>query len=255
MDTTSSGTAAQHEVWHRPFVKEHQRWCDDLVLELRLLDVPGPVIGDRLAEVEAHCTDTGESPDEAFGDPTEYARQLGQDRSPALAAGVWRVALVAALQVVALLVGTSAAFSWARGEELSYNVVQLGAVALLAALLLALPALLRPLVARPWAVGVPLALLTTAAGVGSAVAGRLDLPALVTLPPAAVAVALFVVVVVLAAVEHRELTSDDDQVTSPLAPTPEASTARGRGHLAALLPAALVPLAYVILSALPWLVP
>src|SRR5690554_5061435 len=235
MDATASGTTAQHEVWHRPFVKDHQRWCDDFVLELRLRDVPGPVIGDRLAEVEAHCTDTGESPDEAFGDPREYAHQLGQDRSPELTAGVWRVALVAALQIVALLVGTSAAFSWARGEELSYNVVQLVAVALLAALLLALPVLLRPLVARPWAVGVPLALLTTAAGVGSAAAGRLDLPALVTLPPAAVAVALFVVVVVLAVLEHRELTADDDQVTSPLAPTPGASAGPGRGHLAALL--------------------
>lgn len=255
MNTTSSGTAAQHEVWHRPFVKEHQHWCDDFVLELRLLDVPGPVIGDRLAEVEAHCTDTGERPDEAFGNPTEYARELGQDRSPELAAGVWRVAIVGALQVVALLVGTSAAFRWARGEELPYNVVQVGAVALLAALLLALPALLRPLVARPWAVGVPLALLTSTAGVGSAAAGRLDLPALVTLPPAAVTVALFVVVVVLAVLEHRELTRDVDQVTSPLAPVPDTSTSRARGQLAALLPAVLVPLAYVALSVFPWLLP
>lgn len=255
MDTTSSGTAAKHEVWDRPFVKQHQRWCDDFVLELRLLDVPGPVIGDRLAEVEAHCTDTGESPEEAFGAPGEYARQLGQDGSPELASGVWRVAVIAAAQVVALLIGTSAASSWARGEMLSYNVVQLAALAVLAALLLALPVLLRPLVARPWAVGVPLALLATAAGVGSSAAGRLDLATVLTLPPAAITVALFVVVVVLAVVEHRELTSDDDQVTSPLATAPEAPTRRGRGHLAAHLPAVLVPLAYVVLAALPWLLP
>ncbi|MCM3661568.1 hypothetical protein M3148_11295 [Georgenia satyanarayanai] len=249
MSSTPSSAAA--EVWQRPFVRAHQHWCDDFVLELRMRDVPGPVIGDRLAEVEAHCVDSGDSPEETFGNPTEYARRLDQDRSPELVAGVWRVAIIAAVQVVALLVGTSAASAWARGEALSYNAVQLGAVVLLGAVLLALPVLLRPLVARPWAVGVPLALLTTTAGVGAAVAGRLDLPALVTLPPAAVAVALFVVVVVLAVLEHRELTSDDDTVTSPLPPA-DAPAAPRRGRFAALMPPVLVPLAYVVFAALPW---
>lgn len=241
------------EVWHRPFVRQHQQWCDDFVVELRLLDVPGRIIGDRLAEVEQHCTDTGENPAEAFGDPIDYARALGEDRSPAQAAGVWRVAVVSAVQILALLVGTSAAFAWARGEQLSYNVAQVAATALFVAVLLTLPALLRAILAHPWAVGAPLFAVATLLAAGAAVAGRLDLPALLTLPPAAATVALFAVVVVLAAVEYRELAKDADAdlVTSPLAPAPQAPTPRRRS-LVTLLPAALVPVAYVVLSAVPW---
>jgi hypothetical protein len=242
-----------HEVWHRPFVKEHQQWCDDFVLELRLLDVPGPVIGDRLAEVEAHCADTGETPAEAFGGPTDYARSLDEDRSPARAAGVWRVALLSGLQVVALLVGTSAAFPWARGEELSYNLAQVGAVVVLVGVLLSLPAMLRPLVTHPWAVGTPLVALATLAGGGAAVAGRLDLPPLLSLPPAAVNVGLLVLVVALAVAEHRELAEDDEgPVSSPLTP-PTPAPAPRRRLLAAFLPSGLIPAAYVVLSLLPWL--
>ena len=48
-------------------------WRDAFVLELRLRDVPGPQIGDALAEVDAHCADSGQSPQEAFGDPVHYA--------------------------------------------------------------------------------------------------------------------------------------------------------------------------------------
>lgn len=62
MNPTSRTRPTSHEVWQRPFVQAHRTWCDDLVVELRLLDVPGPVIGDRLAEVETHCGATGETP-------------------------------------------------------------------------------------------------------------------------------------------------------------------------------------------------
>lgn len=257
MDTTPD-TAAAREVWHRPFVKAHQEWSDDFVLELRLLDVPGPVIGERLAEVEAHCTDTCESPAEAFGDPTDYARRLDEQRSPELVSGVWRVTANSAVQVLALLVGTGAAFAWARDEQLSYNLVQVGAMVLLVALVLTLPVLLRPILARPWTVGLPVLVLAMGGGVGAAAAGQLDLRAVLTLPPAAVTVALFVVVVVLAVIEYVELSRDGeaDLVTSPLAPAPQVPPGRNRQRrLSALLPSALIPVGYVFLSAVPWILP
>src|SRR5690554_938069 len=180
MDSTP-GTAAASEVWHRPFVKAHQGWSDDFVLELRLLDVPGPVIGERLAEVEAHCTDTGESPAEAFGDPTDYARRLDEQRSPELVSGAWRSTTNSVVQVLALIVGTGAAFAWARNEQLSYNLVQVGAMVLLVALLLALPVLLRRILERPWMVGLPVLTLAIVAGAGASAAGQLDLRAVLTL--------------------------------------------------------------------------
>ncbi|HLT85009.1 MAG TPA: hypothetical protein VKZ83_12315 [Phototrophicaceae bacterium] len=245
MRSTRSHTP--QEVWDRPFVQEHQEWCDDFVVELRLRDVPGTVIGDHLAEVETHCGESGETPREAFGEPVEYARHLAEESGPEPVTGVWTVVLLSVGQLVGLLVGTSAAWSWARGEELSYNLAQIGAVALLTAVVLVVPAVLRPLVRRPWAVGTPLLLLTSVAGAGTAFGGRLDLPGVLTLPPAAVTVALFAVVVVLAALEYREL-ADDDRVTSPLAPpSPEPATPSGR---ASLLPTVLMPAAYVLFSVL-----
>jgi hypothetical protein len=48
-------------------------WRDAFVTELRLREVPGTQIGEALAEVDAHCTDSGQTPAEAFGDPVEYA--------------------------------------------------------------------------------------------------------------------------------------------------------------------------------------
>ena len=55
-----------------------QAWCDDLLLRLRMLSVPGPRIGEVLAEVQSHVAETGEPPREAFGTPKEYAGQVAQ---------------------------------------------------------------------------------------------------------------------------------------------------------------------------------
>jgi hypothetical protein len=53
-----------------------QSWCDDLVLALRVRDVPGARIGEVLAEVQSHLAETGEHPREAFGTPKEYADKV-----------------------------------------------------------------------------------------------------------------------------------------------------------------------------------
>lgn len=50
-------------------------WRDKAILELRTKNVPGHEIGDILSEVEIHVQETGESPDDAFGDPVVYARE------------------------------------------------------------------------------------------------------------------------------------------------------------------------------------
>lgn len=69
-------------------------WRDTFVAELCLRGVPGHQIGEALAEVDAHCTDAGQAPGHAFGDPAGYAlaraRGAGLDNrkrvSPPLAA-------------------------------------------------------------------------------------------------------------------------------------------------------------------------
>lgn len=48
----------------------------ELLLALRLRDVPGPRIAEVLAEVDSHVAESGENPAEAFGPPREYAHQV-----------------------------------------------------------------------------------------------------------------------------------------------------------------------------------
>lgn len=53
-----------------------KKWLDEFVVELRLHNVPGAAIGDAVATVQAHCSDSGENAQAAFGDAREYARSL-----------------------------------------------------------------------------------------------------------------------------------------------------------------------------------
>jgi len=57
-------------------MQDQRAWIDETVVELRLRDVRGEAIGDAVAQVESHCADSGERPQQAFGDPREYARRL-----------------------------------------------------------------------------------------------------------------------------------------------------------------------------------
>jgi len=50
-------------------------YTDDLVFELRMLEVPGTRIGEILAEVQSHIAETGEDPVDAFGPVKDYARE------------------------------------------------------------------------------------------------------------------------------------------------------------------------------------
>jgi hypothetical protein len=47
-----------------------------------MLDVPGRSIGDALVEVGSHCAESGESAQDAFGDPVAYARSLDLPNVP-----------------------------------------------------------------------------------------------------------------------------------------------------------------------------
>ncbi|NKE09357.1 MULTISPECIES: hypothetical protein [Kocuria] len=250
-----SGVSAQ--VWDRPFYKGHKSWCDDFVMELRLMDVPGDVIGDRLAEVEAHCAESGETPDEAFGEPVAYAKTVGAESPKESAGGLWATAALSVGQVLALLVGTRAAGAWAAGESVAYNAVQVLCLALAAAVLVLLPVALRFLLQRPLLTGLPYFASFMALALGAVLAGELDLPALITAPAALVTVGLFVVTVVLGWVSYRDLSSSQDPVTSPLSAFGTATSAEGKAaggsRGVALLMAVVFPVFYVLLSVVSWL--
>jgi hypothetical protein len=88
-------------------------WRDDFVIALRLRSVSGRRIGDALAQVDTHCTDSGEAPEEAFGDPVAYATHVTEQIRPVdfassvspLRAGLSGLAVL--LAVTALLSGVA----------------------------------------------------------------------------------------------------------------------------------------------------
>ena len=53
-------------------LKVLERYTADLIVGLRLRDVPGRTIGEIVAEVESHVATTGESPYETFGPVKQY---------------------------------------------------------------------------------------------------------------------------------------------------------------------------------------
>lgn len=57
-------------------------WRDTFVTELRLRGVPGHQTGEALAEVDAHCADSGQAPGEVFGDPVRYAAARSRAAGP-----------------------------------------------------------------------------------------------------------------------------------------------------------------------------
>ena len=57
-------------------------WRDNFVIALKLRNISGSQIGDALAQVDAHCTDSGEAPEEAFGDPVAYATHVAEQVRP-----------------------------------------------------------------------------------------------------------------------------------------------------------------------------
>ncbi|GED09949.1 hypothetical protein [Cellulosimicrobium cellulans] len=87
---------------HAPHVDP--RWAEALLLELRLQGVAGARIGAVLAEVDAHVVDSGETAQEAFGDPVAYARSLDLPEDPAQSSSsIGRTVAASAVQTVGML--------------------------------------------------------------------------------------------------------------------------------------------------------
>ncbi|MCZ2823048.1 MULTISPECIES: HAAS signaling domain-containing protein [unclassified Modestobacter] len=122
-----------------------QAYSDDLLLALRLRDVPGTRIGEVLAEVQSHVAETGEDPRQAFGEPKQYADEVAEALGLQRGRG-WRhllTGLTWAHLVVTVVIGVAsfllADSLWAlgAGEDAAFGVpaglMAAGAVVVLAA--------------------------------------------------------------------------------------------------------------------------
>lgn len=153
-------------------------WVEAMLLELRLQGVSGERIGAALAEVEAHVVDSGESAEEAFGDPVEYARSLGLPAEPEQSKAATLKGVVPTLIQLFGLVAVIAAMPWGPDAVGVTTTLLAGLVvaALLPVVVVALgDRVLRAIVERPVVVfGVTMLVLGVVAA-GLVAAGRLGL--------------------------------------------------------------------------------
>ncbi|MGD8148975.1 hypothetical protein [Ornithinimicrobium sp. Y1694] len=227
-----------------PSVDKH--WRDDFIVELRLRDVDGPTIGDALMTVETHVSESGESAQDAFGDPRAYARELAPEGDPSR----WPVT---PLFVVANLLGllglfvTARAFGgWLDGGPLRITVGDVASAGVLLALMGLITAffvqLVRVIMDHVWLV---------------LVASFFLFGALVALPTLLLTQPLFTVSPILlgligvtllsisSVLTYRDGRHDQDEIVAPGESKKNTSTA--------VLTALMLPFATVITLVITWI--
>jgi hypothetical protein len=173
--------------------KADDAWRDAFVLELRLRGVPGTVIGEALAEVDAHCADSGQTPAEAFGDPVRYAAQRAGDIAGPTALGrttlrAWWIQTAAIVGAEGLWLGLTGLLD--RGQA-QIRLGDLLTVIVLPPVLAVIVALaFRPGMGRRLSVMVALAF---AVAIGAAVGSPLLWPRVVVEAPALILILVGVV--------------------------------------------------------------
>lgn len=125
-------------------------WREDFIIAMRTQDASGEQIGDALATVDAHCAESGESAEEAFGDPTTYATTLVP--GPAAGSGFGASFLVGVLMgLLGLLIVPRAVDDWVTRTPFTVtigDVVALAVVLGLTSVVMALPRRVLPWLAK-----------------------------------------------------------------------------------------------------------
>lgn len=196
---------------HTPHIEPD--WAEAFLLEMRLRGVDGRRIGAALAEVEAHCAESGEPAREAFGDPAAYAVELATATTAEPLA--WKRELASSvLGLGGMLTTLAAVGAWQSGTgvELTTGVLATFLLVLVGTVLIVRHAegLLRAVVERWW-VAVAGAIVPIAAFVGVLLLGR---QTLVTVPvvPALMLGLLLLTANTAVALRHRD---DGDPVVGP----------------------------------------
>ena len=203
-------------------------WRDAFIIELRLIGVPGERIGDALVTAESHVLESGESAEEAFGDPTDYAREMatsgGKDVSDQRIGSGTVISVV--LGLVGMLASARALTAWLEHDAVtitSGDLVGWGILLLLVATLVARSdSILRFVVQHRW-MGIVAAPVLVAGTAGILVLFRQRLFDVQWPPVAVLAVASLAVSTWVA---WRDATTDSDEIVAPGEPPSSSLIAR-----------------------------
>jgi len=244
-----------------------EAWADSLLLELRLLGVAGDRIGEAVTEVESHCSESGQSAQEAFGDPVEYAQSLQlPEAADNSTQAILRSVTTILVQVLGMWLLDWSFEAWIGGQQLELTVGLLvsSTACLLAVVALArfIDPLLRRLVHHP----IPGVILTYLTGAAAIVIPLILLDEVIWRGSAGLGLATGAAVLVGGVVWaiarlHAHGAEEEDPITSPFAnagtsPGDDAPKCRrglfGSSLVFTLTYTAMIPAGTVILLAMTW---
>jgi len=200
------------------------KWVNQATLGLRSRGASGVTIGDALAVAEAHCAESGESVEEAFGAPLAFAQSVtvpkaeGDDSS-------WADQALSAWPALLGLSGMFLAFAcfndWSNAAGIGIRAGVAAAVLIIVAasiLLVRYPAVIA---ARPWLGG----LLFTATFVALVVIQNLISAPLFRVPQV-LAVIASVGLLIASVTEGYRVNAVEDHVVDPLRGDPSPKSSR-----------------------------
>jgi hypothetical protein len=98
------------------------KWRDDLILQLRLKNVPDDRVGDILLEIDSHLAESGETPEDAFGEPKRYAASRALARSDKDKNDTRNLIIVALGSGIGGILAASGAWGIGSGDDLFLNI-------------------------------------------------------------------------------------------------------------------------------------
>lgn len=183
------------------------QWRDRFVTELRMMEVAGSRVGDELKIVQDHLAESGETAEEAFGDPAEYVSNLGYIRTD----GNWTSLAVIALTAYLLTsLVTDGVVASVQGKD-----VLIGGGDIIAAAMAAVAACVILVVAtrsrRPWLLPAGLCIATI---IGSIVVQSAWNPTMLTVDgPIALVIATALLVFLIAVLVNH---AGGNRITDPV---------------------------------------
>jgi hypothetical protein len=209
------------------------RWAADFIVALRLHGVDGARIGEALAEVNDHVKSSGESAEDAFGTPEEYAKKLAMPASPDQSTGAMLgVVAPIVIQVVAMSLILAALPPLRDGYTTDMTSGSILSLALTVCAMVALAAFSGPILSfsiRKTAIAVAAWLLAITACILPTVLIRGPILMLPTVPLLVAALVLMVAAGVWIALHPVA----DDRITTPArAPETHKDTAHDAAHTA-----------------------
>jgi hypothetical protein len=245
-----------------------EAWADSLLLELRLLGVAGDRIGEAVSEVESHCTESGQSAQEAFGDPVEYAQSLQpQTAAHSSTQAIARSVTTILVQVLGMSLLTWSFEDWIGGQQLELSVGHLVSTTAYLLTVVALVRFIDPLLRRLVRHPIPGVILVYLAGTAALVLPLVLLEQVIWRGPARWGLALGAAVlaggVVWAVARlHAHGAEEEDPITSPFGDagtSPGDNAPRhprglsGSSLFVTLTYTAMIPAGTVILLAMTWI--